>query len=102
VSADWTIDTIVHALPSPDMRQQALKEMHLAPEGELPDVVAKWRRTAEHWVTVQAPAIDEARAHFEQHGHAPAKYELETEDSRAAHQAWRARMTAARRERGAA
>ncbi|WP_276314583.1 hypothetical protein [Streptomyces sp. AcE210] len=38
---DWSIDTIVHARPSPDMRQQALRIVHLAPVGQLDTVVAK-------------------------------------------------------------
>ncbi|MFD5121283.1 hypothetical protein [Streptomyces sp. NPDC058385] len=59
---DWSIDTIVHALPSPDMRQQALREVHLAPLDELQEVVARWRAVAVRWVEVETPRIEEARA----------------------------------------
>lgn len=99
---EWTIDAIVHALPSPELRQQALRDIHLAPEDELAAAVAKWRAVAVRWVAEEAPRIEAARTVLEQTGHAPAEYAEETEESRAAHDAWRARMRAARQERGAA
>jgi leucyl aminopeptidase (aminopeptidase T) len=91
VSADWTIDTIVHALPSPDMRQQALREIHLAPVDQLADVVAKWRAIAIEWTTAHAPLIETARAHYEATGKLPAEYE-ETAESADRFDAWRHRM----------
>ncbi|MFE6758254.1 hypothetical protein ACFVDQ_32495 [Streptomyces sp. NPDC057684] len=99
---DWSIDTIVHAQPSPDMRQQALREVHLAPVDQLETVVAKWQRIAERWVDIEAPKIEEAKAHFEKYGEAPAQFSDETKASQAAHLAWRERMREAARERGAA
>jgi hypothetical protein len=99
---NWSIDAIVHALPSPAMRQQCLRDVHLAPLDELQGVLDRWQAIAVHWIEVEAPKIEEARAHFNKHGEAPPQYEEETEDSRTAHQAWRARMRQAQRDRGAA
>jgi hypothetical protein len=84
------------------MRQQALREVHLAPVGQLDTVVAKWQKIAARRVEVEAPKIEEAKAHFDQHGEAPAQFSDETKDSQAAHVAWRERMREAARERGAA
>jgi hypothetical protein len=100
VSADWTIDTIVHALPSPDMRQQALRDIHLAPVDQLPSVVEKWRAVAVRWVHDEAPRIQTAHATLEATGKLPAQYE-ETAESADQMDAWRNRMEQLRRQRQA-
>ena len=91
MSADWSIDTIVHTLPSPELRQQALRDIHLAPVGKLPAVVEKWRAVAVDWTTTHAPIIETARAAFEQTGKLPAEHQ-ETADSADRLDAWRANM----------
>lgn len=91
MSADWTIDTIVHALPSPNLRQQALREIHLAPVDELTAVVEKWRALAVDWTTNHAPVIESARAAFEQTGKLPADHQ-ETGESADEFDAWRNQM----------
>ncbi|MDQ8707547.1 hypothetical protein RCO28_34515 [Streptomyces sp. LHD-70] len=98
---DWTIDTIIHALPSPEMRQKALREVHLAPLHELDQIIAKWQRLAERWVTVDAPRIAEARAQLESAGTLPAEHQ-ETLESAEQFDAWRDNMRALRRQSGAA
>lgn len=98
---DWSIDTIVHALPSPDMRQQCLRECHLAPLGELETVVDKWRAEAARWVEVEAPRIETARAQYDATGTLPAEHE-ETPESAARFDAWRQHMQELRQQRGAA
>lgn len=41
-SQPWTIDSLAHALPVPELRQEFLREAHLATLDELPAVFAKW------------------------------------------------------------
>ncbi|MET7544008.1 hypothetical protein [Streptomyces sp. NPDC005507] len=98
---DWSIDTIVHALPSPDMRQQALREVHLVPLDQLEEVVARWRAVAVRWVEVEAPRIEEARAQHEATGRLPAELE-ETAESADRFDAWRQQMKQLRQQHGAA
>lgn len=101
-SSDWSIDTIVHALPSPEMRQQALREIHLAPVNELQAAVDRWRAVAVEWTLTTAPRIEEARAQVEATGELPAQYE-ETPQSVAGFDGWRQQMEALRQQqRGAA
>jgi hypothetical protein len=96
VSADWSIDTIVHALPSPDMRQKALRDIHLAPVDQLAQVVEKWRAVAVHWTTTHAPVIETARAAFEQTGKLPPEHH-ETAEAADQFDAWRNQMEQHRR-----
>ncbi|MET7520707.1 hypothetical protein ABZS88_46930 [Streptomyces sp. NPDC005480] len=99
---DWSIDTIVHALPSPDMRQQALRDIHLAPVDQLEQVIARWQAVAARWVQVEQPRIDEARTHFNASGSLPAEHE-ETAESADRFDAWRHDMEQLRQQqRGAA
>ncbi|WP_329580079.1 hypothetical protein [Streptomyces sp. NBC_01361] len=99
---DWSIDTIVHALPSPDMRQQALRDIHLAPVGQLEQVIAHWQNVAARWVQVEQPRIEEARAHYVATGNLPAEHE-ETAESADRFDAWRQQMEQLRQQqRGAA
>ncbi|MFI1734963.1 hypothetical protein ACH40E_38270 [Streptomyces acidicola] len=101
MSSDWSIDTIVHALPVPELRQQALREIHLAPVNELQAVVDRWRDIAAEWALTTGPRVEEARAHVEATGELPAQYE-ETRESVAAFDGWRQQMESLRQERGAA
>jgi tRNA A37 N6-isopentenylltransferase MiaA len=99
VSAE-SIDTIVHALPSPDMRQQALREIHLAPVDQLPAVVARWQEIASRWVHDEAPRIQTALEAVESTGKLPAEYE-ETAESADRMDAWRNQMQQLRGQRQA-
>ena len=101
MSSDWSIDTIVHALPVPELRQQALREIHLAPVAELQNVVDRWRAIAAEWTLTTAPRIEEARAQIEATGELPPQYE-ETPESAARFDDWRHHMETLRQERGAA
>ena len=94
------IDTIVHALPTPELRQQALREIHLAPVDQLAAVVSKWRTTATRWVHEDAPRIQIARETLESTGKLPAEYE-ETAESVDRMGAWREQMEQLRRDRQA-
>lgn len=100
MSADWTIDTIIHALPSPDLRQQALRDIHLAPVDQLVKVVEKWRAIAAQWTYVERPRIEEALGAHEATGKLPVEHE-ETPESADQFDAWRHQMQQVRRERQA-
>ncbi|WP_199546366.1 hypothetical protein [Streptomyces sp. N35] len=101
MSQDWSIDTIVHALPSPELRQKALRDIHLAPLDQLARVVAKWQTIGERWKTTEQPRIDAARAHLEEHNTLPDEY-TETEESAQGFDAWKQQMEQLRQQRGAA
>ncbi|MFE4720486.1 hypothetical protein ACFVFJ_44050 [Streptomyces sp. NPDC057717] len=99
---DWSIDSIVHALPSSDLRQQALRDIHLAPVGQLEQVIARWQAVAARWVQVEQPRIEEARAQYDATGGLPAEHE-ETAESADRFDAWRLQMQQLRQQqRGAA
>jgi len=100
MSDEWSIDTIVHALPSPDLRQQALRDIHLAPVDQLTQVVDKWRAIAVHWVNNEAPRIENARATAEATGKLPAEYD-ETLEASDRFDAWRQQMQQLRQQRQA-
>lgn len=72
--AEWTIDSIAHALPHPDARQNFLREVNLTPLPDLPGVLAKWERAAAEWVEA-APRIEALRAYVVEHGTMPPEYE---------------------------
>ncbi|MGW0188132.1 hypothetical protein ACWDV7_20505 [Streptomyces sp. NPDC003362] len=97
---EWSIDTIVHALPFPDMRQQALRDIHLAPVDELTAVVDKWRAIAVHWATQEAPRIENALSTYEATGKLPAEYD-ETPEASDQFDAWRHQMQQLRQQRQA-
>jgi hypothetical protein len=100
MSDEWSIDTIAYALPSPDMRQQALREIHLAPVDQLTVVVDKWRAIAARWATQEAPRIENARAAVEATGKLPAEYD-ETPEASDQFDAWRQQMQELRQQRQA-
>jgi hypothetical protein len=41
-TADWTPDSIAHALPTPDMRMEFLRQLNLTPIGELEALAQRW------------------------------------------------------------
>ncbi|MFK8851197.1 hypothetical protein [Streptomyces sp. Ac-502] len=45
----WTIDSLAHALPAPELRQEFLREAHLATLDELPAVFARWGSLVERY-----------------------------------------------------
>lgn len=45
----WTIDSLAHALPAPELRQEFLRTAHLATLEELPGVFARWGGLVERY-----------------------------------------------------
>jgi len=86
-SADWTPDSIAHALPSADMRMEFLRQLNTTPLSGLAALGEKWVKV----VTDLQSAVERGRAlHIfqQQHdGQLPAEYTDVTElivESRAA------------------
>ncbi|WP_037826644.1 hypothetical protein [Streptomyces sp. NRRL B-1347] len=90
-SGQWTIDTLAHAIPVAELRQDFLREAHLATLDDLPAVFAKWADVVARHEAVR-PALNDlleyAKTH---HGELPAEYR-ETPDSRNAWQQWEQTM----------
>jgi hypothetical protein len=96
----WTIDRVTHALPLPDLRQDFLREVHLAPVDDVPDVVARWVSLIEDYEKGR-PEVEAIRAYFLEHGELPPEHQP-TPESDATFAAWESQMAEAQRTRGAA
>ncbi|MFE9250936.1 hypothetical protein [Streptomyces sp. NPDC007088] len=62
----WTPDSIAHALPSADMRQEFWKQFNLTPIGELPGLGERWVRVIEN---LEAGVARGRELHAYQQGH---------------------------------
>ncbi|MEU2603236.1 hypothetical protein [Streptomyces albus] len=69
----WTIDSIAHALPHPELRASFTRDVNLAPVDQLPDVIARWTRLVEQWENSK-PELDKIQSHVQAHGELPAEY----------------------------
>lgn len=78
-SQPWTIDTLAHALPTPELRQEFLREAYLAPVDQLPDTLTPWVRFAERW-QAGASYLDEKHAYIREHGEEPPELALSEQD----------------------
>lgn len=88
----WTIDSIAHALPAADLRQNFLREVNLTPLPDLPAVLARWQCFAENWRDHTSPALDALLEYAKTHnGELPAQYR-ETPESRTAWDQWEQSM----------
>lgn len=87
MNEDWTPDTILAALPTPEVRQTFLRELNLTKFKELPALGRRWGRYVEDLQAGVARGI-ELRAYQQAHGGAlPETYVDATElvqDHRAA------------------
>ncbi len=63
----WTPDSIAHALPSADMRQEFWKQFNLTPIGELPGLGERWVKVIENLEAGVARGR-ELRAYQQEHG----------------------------------
>lgn len=88
----WTLDGIAHALPFPELRQNFLRQVNLAPVERLPEITGRWIRLVEQHQAGRERA-EAARAYLQEHGALPPECEP-TPQSQAAFDAWRARMQA--------
>lgn len=70
----WTIDSIAHALPHPELRQTFMRETHLAPIGQLQTVLDRWIRFVQDFENGR-PRVEALREHFNEHGQLPPENE---------------------------
>lgn len=78
-SAPWTIDTLAHTLPHPELRQNFWREINLAPVDELPAILERWVRFAERW-QADKPRLDALQAYVREHGDVPPEYQPTEQD----------------------
>ncbi|MEU2724039.1 hypothetical protein [Streptomyces smyrnaeus] len=74
MSEPWTIDSIAHALPHAENRQQFWRDMNLTPVDQLPDVIARWTRFVEQW-HASKPGLDRLQTYVRDHGELPPQYQ---------------------------
>jgi hypothetical protein len=93
----WTIDSITHALPHPELRATFQREVSFTEVGKLPAILDRWVRFI---ADIQA-GRDEAegvRTYVREHGRLPDGYDVDTRESRAQFEELRARLEAQRRQ----
>lgn len=70
----WTIDTLAHALPVPGLRQEFLREAHLATLDEMPAVFARWGSLVQRHEAAR-PKLDALLQYAKEHnGELPPEY----------------------------
>ena len=74
MSSDWTIDSIAHALPHPDLRAAFMREVNFTEVSQLPAILERWQRLVEDF-DAGRPHITRLADHYREHGELPAKYE---------------------------
>ncbi|MFE7119098.1 hypothetical protein ACFU99_27145 [Streptomyces sp. NPDC057654] len=86
----WTIDSIAHTLPHPELRQTFMREVNFTAVDDLPGLLARWVRSLEEREG-QQPGNEALRAHFLAHGVLPSEHEEESAEGRAQYEQWKAR-----------
>ncbi|MET8534758.1 hypothetical protein ABZV67_23255 [Streptomyces sp. NPDC005065] len=91
----WTIDSIAHALPHPELRQNFLREVHLTPRTDLEAVLDRWERFVTRWTEDEAPKVERIRSYYREHGTLPPEYDTpQAEEAQQSFEDWRTRMRA--------
>ncbi|QCX81214.1 hypothetical protein C9F11_38155 [Streptomyces sp. YIM 121038] len=85
----WTIDSIWHGLPMPELRQAFLQQVHLAPLPDLQATLDRWIKLVADPGTAQ-PKIEALREWIKQHGREPE--ELHTRGLDHWHNTWKAQQ----------
>lgn len=71
----WTIDSLAHAIPAPELRQEFLREAHLATLAELAGVFTRWGSLVEQHEAAR-PELDALLAYAKAHdGQLPEEYD---------------------------
>lgn len=63
----WTIDSLAHAIPAPELRQEFLREAHLATLEELPAIFTRWGALVGQHEAAR-PELDALLAYAKEHG----------------------------------
>ncbi|MFC9068852.1 MULTISPECIES: hypothetical protein [Streptomyces] len=75
----WTIDSIAHALPHPELRARFARETSFTEVSKLPAIIDKWVRVVEEFEAGRA-RIEALAAHQREHGQLPTEYETRLTD----------------------
>ncbi|MET8014729.1 hypothetical protein ABZU86_33585 [Streptomyces sp. NPDC005271] len=87
-SENWTIDSIAHALPHPELRAAFMQETSFTDVTKLPGILAKWVDFIERF-EAERPRVEAVRDYYREHGQLPAEYETESADGAALYQQWK-------------
>lgn len=86
----WTIDSISHALPHPDLRAGFMREVTFKSISDLPGTFDRWVSLIERF-DAERPRVDELADYYRQHGQLPDEHEAESADGRALYENWKGR-----------
>ncbi|KEF04657.1 MULTISPECIES: hypothetical protein [Streptomyces] len=73
-SEPWTIDSIAHALPHPELRATFMRDVSFTDVQRLPDILERWVRFIAEFEEGR-PRIEKLRSHYRETGRLPADYE---------------------------
>jgi hypothetical protein len=91
----WTIDSITHALPHPELRACFQREVSFTEVGKLPAILQRW---VQFIADVEAGRVEADRisAYVRDHGQLPDGYDVDTRESVAQYEELKARLAAHR------
>ncbi len=69
----WTIDSISHALPHPELRAAFMREASFTDVGRLPEILQRWVDFIERF-EADRPRIEVLRARITENGEIPGDY----------------------------
>ncbi|MCC3777311.1 hypothetical protein [Streptomyces sp. UNOB3_S3] len=69
----WTIDSIAHALPHPELRATFMREVSFTDVNELPDILGRWVDFIRKF-EAERPRLDRLRTLVQENGRLPATY----------------------------
>ncbi|GCD47764.1 hypothetical protein [Streptomyces paromomycinus] len=78
-SQPWTIDSIAHVLPHPELRATFMRDVSFTDVQCLPDILERWVRFIEDFEAGR-PRVEKLRSHLRESGHLPADYEANLVD----------------------
>lgn len=69
----WTIDSIAHALPHPELRATFMREVSFTDVNELPDILGRWVDFIRKF-EAERPRLDRLRTLVQDNGRLPTTY----------------------------
>ncbi|MGW0032087.1 hypothetical protein ACWDXD_19955 [Streptomyces sp. NPDC003314] len=96
-SHTWTIDSITHALPHPELRAAFQREASFTEVDKLRAILDRWVQFIAD-VEAGRAEVDHVRQHIREHGGLPDGYDRETRESIGQYEELKARIEAQRRQ----
>ncbi|MEU1787075.1 hypothetical protein ABZ553_14620 [Streptomyces sparsogenes] len=90
-SENWTIDSIAHSLPHPELRAAFQREVSFTEVTKLPAILDKWVDFIERF-EAERPRVESLRDYYREHGQLPAEHETESADGVALYEQWKGRQ----------